>query len=1214
MSLTLFHWPSLRAWRPAAPAAIAMSLAAALLAALAGAAPARATEPPVPHWRIESRSAPTNLPLKGEGMVIATAANIGDAEVNGKVSPVTFTDTLPEGLTVTEIGSVSGQGTSSGPLPCSQTKTGQQIRIECTLSGNLASFEQLELRIRVKTELGASAEPENRVSVTGGGAPPEEKHPALKVNGQPFKYGVESFEVTPEDEQFREAHSAGSHPFQFTATLTFNQTYEPDPGFPTLWPSNPTLLKSLNVKLPPGLVGNANVVGNPALPQQCADDSFGSNGKEGTNACPGNTVIGVAAVTFNDPILLKYDTLVVPVFNLVPAPGEPAKFGIDFNHVPIVADTAVRTGGDYGVTVSVHNASQSVQVLSTRVTIWGVPNDERHKSARGWECITNGSHVRRFVPPKPCEPLSFPPPAQPFLLLPTSCENPLRISLEGEAWDGQQLTGDTEYSSKEPLRGCNELPFEPSIGVSPDQHSASTPTGMTVKVHLPQQTTLEANGKAEADVRSSTLALPAGMQASAGAANLLEACSAQQIGWNLPGNGGFSPSLPEERQVDNNDFSPTLPEPTPALPEPPCPQASKIGTIDIKTPLLKEHIKGGAYLAAQDTNPFASPLALYIVAQEPTSKVLVKLAGEVVIDPTTGELVGRFRNTPQAPFEDLTLHLFNGREGNGERSAQATPAHCGEYHATASFEDWSVAAETSVESNPEEFKITKGPGGTGCPGATLPFNPEFTAGPENTQAGAFTPFRLTIERPDGSQALTGASVRLPPGAAAMISSVTPCPIAVADVGQCPSASFIGHVTTSAGLGGSPVTLGGEAFLTESFDGAPFGVSILTRATEVGPFNIGEIVANSTINVDPSTAVATITVVETRILEFEGHSGHFEFTGRVKMANEPLPPTPVPTIFKGVPVQLKRVTVTVDRQGFEFNPTNCNPQSIFGSPMAVTGVLSGSEGASVPVANGYGVTGCSRLPFSPKFTATVAGNASKAEGTTFTVRVESSRGQANIAKTFVALPIALPARLTTIQKACLDATFNANPASCGEGSNIGFAVAHTPALKKPLVGPAYLVSHGNAAFPDVEFVLRGEGITVVLDGKTDIKHGITYSRFEAVPDAPIETFETVFPAGPHSALTSNVPESEHFSLCKQTLSMPTELTGQNGAILKQTTNIAITGCPKVLPFKQAKSKLTVALEHCRKKYKGKAKRKKRLACEAQARKRYAAKHNKRFKQK
>jgi hypothetical protein len=335
----------------------------------------------------------------------------------------------------------------------------------------------------------------------------------------------------------------------------------------------------------------------------------------------------------------------------------------------------------------------------------------------------------------------------------------------------------------------------------------------------------------------------------------------------------------------------------------------------------------------------------------------------------------------------------------------------------------------------------------------------------------------------------------------------------------------------------------------------------------GPFNLGDVTVRSTINVDPNTAAVTITS------------------------------DPFPTIIKGVPAQVKQVNVTVDRAGFQFNPTSC-------TPMAITGTLTGSEGGSHGVSSPFQVGNCASLPFSPKLTASVSGQGSKVNGTTFTVKVESARGQANIAKTFLQLPIALPSRLSTIQQACLSATFEANPARCGEGSNIGFAVAHTPVLKKPLVGPAYLVSHGNAAFPDVEFVLQSEGITVVLDGKTDIKNGITYSRFETVPDAPVETFETVLPAGPHSALTANVPESENFNLCKTPLDMPTEITGQNGTVLKQTTKIALTGC--VLGFKVKKSKLQVALEQCRKKYKGKAKAKKRVACEKRARKKYAHK--------
>src|SRR5256886_15150267 len=131
--------------------------------------------------------------------------------------------------------------------------------------------------------------------------------------------------------------------------------------------------------------------------------------------------------------------------------------------------------------------------------------------------------------------------------------------------------------------------------------------------------------------------------------------------------------------------------------------------------------------------------------------------------------------------------------------------------------------------------------------------------------------------------------------------------------------------------------------------------------------------------------------------------------------------------------------------------------------------------------------------------------------------------------------------------------------CPEGSNIGRATIRTPVFTNPLAGPAYLVSHGNAAFPDVEFVLQGEGIKLILDGKTDIKKGITYSRFESTPDAPFTRFETTLPAGPHSALTANVPEKKKFNLCGEKLLMPTEITGQNGVLIKQKTKIKITGC-------------------------------------------------------
>jgi hypothetical protein len=292
-------------------------------------------------------------------------------------------------------------------------------------------------------------------------------------------------------------------------------------------------------------------------------------------------------------------------------------------------------------------------------------------------------------------------------------------------------------------------------------------------------------------------------------------------------------------------------------------------------------------------------------------------------------------------------------------------------------------------------------------------------------------------------------------------------------------------------------------------------------------------------------------------------------------------------------------VIVERPGnqeFQFNPTSCDP-------MKITGTLTGAQGATYPVASNFQAQNCASLPFKPKLTASTQGNASKGNGASLTVKVEAARGHANIGKTRLVLPIALPSRLTTIQKACLDSVFEANPAACDEGSNIGSAIARTPVLKNPLTGPAYLVSHGNAAFPDVEFVLQGEGITLILDGQTDIKKGITTSTFNTLPDAPVEKFETTLPEGPHSALTSNVAASKKFSLCGTKLVMPTTITGQNGAIVKQETNIAVTGCKKAKPLTR-KQKLAKALKSCRKRFKHNAK--KRAKCVASAKKKYGAK--------
>jgi uncharacterized repeat protein (TIGR01451 family) len=500
---------------------------------------------------------------------------------------------------------------------------------------------------------------------------------------------------------------------------------------------------------------------------------------------------------------------------------------------------------------------------------------------------------------------------------------------------------------------------------------------------------------------------------------------------------------------------------------------------------------------------------LFIEVQDKSAGIIVKLHGNSKVNVATGEVTNYFENQPQVPFEAVRLKLKGG-----DRGVLSNPTTCGSSAGRLELTPWSAPTPLTLEP-PLEV--------TGC--TPDKFSPGFNAGTTNNQAGAFTPLSLTFERQDADQEFNALTVHTPPGLAAMIANVPQlCPEAQAnsETEECPAASQIGTTVTGAGPGNHPLYLPGKVYLTGPYNGGPFGMSVKVPAI-VGPFNLGTVVVRSAIHVDPNTAAVTVVS------------------------------DPFPSSRDGIPTRIRRVNVNIDRPEFIFNPTNCSGQQI-------SATISSLQGSSAQVSSPFGITGCTGLPFKPTLTAATEGHASKANGTSFVVKVTSGPGQANIAKVSLQLPVALPSRLTTIQKACVASVFEANPASCNEGSVIGFATVHTPVLKSPLTGPAYLVSHGGAAFPDVEFVLQGEGILLVLDGKTDIKNGITYSKFESAPDAPVTSFETVLPAGPHSALTANVPEKAKFNLCGTTLNMPTTITGQNGAVINQTTNIAVIGCP------------------------------------------------------
>jgi hypothetical protein len=851
--------------------------------------------------------------------------------------------------------------------------------------------------------------------------------------------------------------------------------------------------------------------------------------------CPPASMVGALALGSWATPLEK------PVFNMVPPPGEPAELGFVLGGVNVNISFSVRTGGDNGVVAHVENIPQRLTYQSI-LTLWGVPEDESHNRWRGAE---GGCTQQEMEEPVFGNEVDYcarqqHPIMQSVLTLPTACGSPQPfVFRELSGWQEPDAFTEAGFMSRDATEtpigfaGCEALAFEPDITAAPDTERADSTAGFTAEVRPSLGGLEEPGALGTADIKNTTVTLPEGLVVNPGQAAGLLACG--------PTEDALTTEA-ESNEGKENDNAPS------------CPKASKIGVVTVRSPLIESAVEkqfeGNVYVLQ------SNPPEIKLLVAASADGVNLKLVGTVHLNEQTGRIESTFENTPQQPFSDLKLS-FNG----GPQAALATPTRCGTYTTNADFTPWSTPFAADFL-DIAAFGIIEGPGGTPCPSDPLPFAPTLTAGSTSTQAGAFTGFSLLLARADGQQRVEKLQFTEPAGLSGLISQVPLCPEPQASQGSCDESSRIGHAIVQSGPGGSPLTLpqpGGPElpiYLTGPYEGAPFGLSIKTPIV-AGPFNLGTIVTRARIDVDPSTAQITITT------------------------------DPLPQIVKGVPTDIRSIYSVIDRPDFLFNPTNCNPQEF-------TGTATSAQGATAPLSSRFGIGGCRELPFKPVFSASTQGKFSKANGASLTVKVTAKPGEANIRKVSLQLPIALPARLTTLQKACTEAQFDTNPAGCPEGSFIGTAIAHTPVLSAPLAGPAILVSHGGAAFPDVEFLLQGEGVRITLDGKTDIKKGITYSRFEAVPDAPISSFETVLPEGPHSALAANG------NLCASRLVMPTELVGQNGAAISQNTRVGITGCAKKKALTRAQ-KLSIALKACHKKHN----HAKRAACERKARRQYGS---------
>ena len=1057
-----------------------------------------------PWWEITTGSRPAYLVPESEGEIVVTAENLGDAAVEGQVSPATITDTLPAGLkavgilaTARKLGNLNqvGGGTTIS-FPCLLGS------LSCTVNSTLEPFDQIEIRIKVKVETDTSPSEDNRVSVTGGGAPPVVTGRLVGI-GESTPFGIEDFRAHFEEEDGAADAQAGSHPFQFTTTIAINQGPDTAPLSETASAGPSVLPKDVFTKLPAGLVGN------PTPFPTCSHEQF-EKGNLQQNECPPQAAIGVTSVTVDERYGFHELTFTQPLFNLEPYHGEPARFGffVAPSGTPVILDTSLRDGPgeDYGINVNSTNITQIAGLTSARVTVWGTPGDPRHDNSRGWGCL----EVTRGAKPgahSQCNPTEVTKPT-PFLVLPSSCEGAPKASVEVDSWAAPGKFQD--FSPSEPLEqlgGCNHVPFTPTVQAAATTDRASAPSGLDFNLDFNNEGLFNPEGLTQSELQSTVVELPEGLTINPSAG---------------VGLGGCTPEDYARETVES-------------APGAGCPDDSKLGTVEIETPLLTQKIHGAIYIAQPFDNPSDSLVALYVVAKNPETGVMVKLAGKVEPNPITGQLATIFEKAPQLPFTHFNFHF---REG--QQAPLITPPVCGTYMTTADLSSWSEP--TAMLADTSSFAITKGYDGGGCPsGGVPPFDPGIQAGQLNDNAGAFSPFYLHLTRTDAEQEISGFSTNLPSGLTGDLSGVPFCPEAViaqarAKTGgqeeaepSCPAASQIGHTLVGTGVGAVLAYVPGKIYLAGPFHGAPFSIVAVTSAV-VGPFDLGTVVLRFGLTIDPYTARVSVT---------------------------PTSSEPIPTILDGIVTHVRDIRVYIDRTKFTLNPTSCNP-------LAIASTLTSDRGQAKTVTSPFQASNCQALAFKPTFKVSTSGKTSRTKGASLKVKLSYPAGaQANISKVKVDLPKQLPSRLTTLQKACTAAQFEANPAGCPAASIVGHAKAITPLIPVPLEGPAYFVSHGGEAFPDLIMVLQGYGVTIDLVGSTFInKAGITSSTFKTVPDQPVGSFELTLPQGKFSALAANG------NLCKAKLTMPTAFDAQNGASVHQTTKITVTGCPKT---KKAKSK-------------------------------------------
>jgi hypothetical protein len=995
-------------------------------------------------WHLIVTAQPTNLVPGATGPqgFLVVATNVGGGDTDGEI---TMTDVLPTNL-----------------LPARQEEECKSLgrRITCSFNGVVHSGESIVIFLPAMVSGAPGAPRPNVTTIVGGGAEGAKATSETEVGASPPAFGVldgpSGLSGVLNDSEGVPVTQAGATPFELVMDL----------GFPTEMVGSELVgagqPKDVAVDLPPGLSLD------PAAVPRCRQAQLEHD------ACPPASQVGVVGLAIELGSIAFEN---IPLYNVVPPPGSASDFGFAVVEGATVDLLGSVRAGEYGLSANAAELVAVHPVLGIQLQFWGDPSDSSHDAVRGVAV----------------EPLN-----RPLISLPSAC-GPLELGARTDSWEapGAFISRSVPIESRAggglEVEGCSGLAFESALSVQPTTAVADSRAGLRLNLKVPQQ--LGPQGSTTSSLRHVAATLPPGMVINAAAAGGATVCSPAQVG--LVSAVGEATA--------RFDGAPTT-----------CPDASKLGTVEALTPLLQDEsgegtprphpLTGAIYLAEPHQNPFGSLFALYAVIEDPETGILVKLAGEVVADPVTGQLTTTFDELPQLPFEEFKLDFFEGA-----RAPLRTPAVCGSYLSRGVMSPWSGTAPVGTES---EFSIASSPSGGSCatvPGQ-LPNSPHFDAGTVSPGAGRYSPFVLNISRADGSQEFGALNVTLAAGLSGRFAGTSLCPDADLTGGtSCPVASRIGHVAVDLGAGSSPYRAEGTVYLAGPYHGAPLSLAVVTPAV-AGPFDLGTVVVRAAVSVDPST-------------------------GQISVKSDRLP-----TILDGVPLDIRSLQLELDKPELIRNPTSCEPGTVSAEAVSTLGQVA-------PLSSRFQVGNCAALPFKPKLALKLSGARGRNGHPALRATLHADVSGATLKSASFTLPGGELLDLHHVRDLC---SRGAPVGQCPSRSRLGSIRLSSPSLEAPLQGAVYLRAPSRR-LPDLSAELRSEGLSFVLSGRTTDSGGRLGVSLESLPDIPFSSAVLTLSGGRRGILVNS------HSLCGKRGYVAANFSAHNGMRRGLRVPVRVAGC-------------------------------------------------------